>query len=420
MAPSQSEVQAPVTEGAAREIADILIQAGDIDDQQLEYALRIKSKLANPRPLTTILEELGMVTQEQLRKTLTTNRVKLRLGALLLELGEISESDLRAAVALQKESGDRKLGEILVENHFIAEDDLLQVLSAQLGFPYLEAERLQVDRSITGRFRPEWFVQNGCFILRGEDGSLLLAAKDPLNNRPQLEAEKILNRALTPCLAKRHVIDQAIRAIQGGPSAGRAAVDVESELVKTVESILIEAIAHNASDIHVEPMKNRLRIRFREDGVLVPQKDLPLEMARGLASRIKILAGADIAERRRHQDGRLLFEHEGLNIDMRVSFYSTIHGEKIVMRLLNNRSNLLDIKDIGMAPKMGERFRTDVLDVPSGVTLVTGPTGSGKTTTLYGAINYLNNTNTSIITAEDPVEYVINGINQCSINPKIN
>ncbi len=223
---------------------------------------------------------------------------------------------------------------------------------------------------------------------------------------------------MSPCLVRRHVLETALRASAQGP-APAVRLETESAQVQAVHRIISEAIEAGASDIHVEPMADRLRIRFREDGVLVQHEDLPVEIARGLTSRIKVLAGADIAERRRHQDGRMLFEHEGATLDLRVSFYSTIHGEKIVLRLLNNRSSLLDIKDIGMASRMLQRFREDVLDVPSGVVLVTGPTGSGKTTTLYGAINHLNNVNTSIITAEDPVEYVISGISQCSINPKI-
>ena len=189
--------------------------------------------------------------------------------------------------------------------------------------------------------------------------------------------------------------------------------------MRTVNDILRNAVAHGASDIHIEPMKDKLRVRLRLDGVLVQSLDLPVDAIRPLTSRIKVMAGADIAEKRRHQDGRMMFEHDGAKIDLRVSFYSTIHGEKIVLRLLNNRSHLLDIHELGMAPRVLERFRNDVLDVPSGVVLITGPTGSGKTTTLYGAINHLNNINTSIITAEDPVEYMISGINQCSINAKI-
>jgi type IV pilus assembly protein PilB len=154
--------------------------------------------------------------------------------------------------------------------------------------------------------------------------------------------------------------------------------------------------------------------------VMVPFEDVPLDQATSLVGRIKVMAGADIAERRRHQDGRINFETARGHIDLRVSIYATIHGEKIVMRLLNNRDTLLSIKELGMAPRMLEALQRDALDAPSGVVMVTGPTGSGKTTTLYGAVNYLNDAKTSIITAEDPVEYMIDGISQCSINPKIN
>ena len=154
---------------------------------------------------------------------------------------------------------------------------------------------------------------------------------------------------------------------------------------------------------------------------MLQHKDYPKEIAPQLTSRIKVMAEADIAERRRHQDGRILFasDKHGINLDMRVSFYVTIYGEKIVLRLLNNKGTLLDIREIGMAPRMLEHFIYEALEVPTGVMMITGPTGSGKTRTLYSCVNYLNDINTSIITAEDPVEYVIDGISQCSINPKI-
>jgi type IV pilus assembly protein PilB len=153
---------------------------------------------------------------------------------------------------------------------------------------------------------------------------------------------------------------------------------------------------------------------------LVHYKDFPLGLVAGMTSRIKIMCGADITEKRRHQGGRFLFDHENGNVDLRVSFYATVHGEKIVMRILNRKTELLDIKDIGMSPRMLEKFKLDALDSPSGVCIVTGPTGSGKTTTVYSCINYLNTPNISIISAEEPVEYIIDGISQCSINPKIN
>ena len=154
--------------------------------------------------------------------------------------------------------------------------------------------------------------------------------------------------------------------------------------------------------------------------MLLSFRDYDRQLMPGVTSRIKVMCGADITERRRHQGGRLLFDHQGRQMDMRASFFVTVHGEKIVLRLLNRQSELLKIEDVGMPPRMMERFREDALDCPSGVIIITGPTGSGKTTTVYSCINYLNNPQTSIITAEEPVEYVIDGIAQCSINPRIN
>jgi type IV pilus assembly protein PilB len=177
-----------------------------------------------------------------------------------------------------------------------------------------------------------------------------------------------------------------------------------------------------ASDIHIEPMRNLIRVRFRRDGILMLHKELDKKLAPVIASRLKVLSKADIAEKRRHQGGGFSFNDpkSGRKSDVRVSFYATIFGEKIVMRLLSRKAELLDIKEVGMAPRMLERFVEDALDFPSGVILITGPTGSGKTTSLYGCINYLNDMERCITTAEDPVEYVIDGIAQCSLNPKIN
>jgi type IV pilus assembly protein PilB len=406
------------TQDAALEIAGLLVEAGHLSQEDLGYAQRIRSKLDKSRPLVSVLKELELITEEQLRQVLKANRLNIRLGTLLLELELISETDLQAALGIHQENPGKRLGEILVENHFVNEDEVLQVLAVQLGYQYVADDRLAVDRRLAGRVRATWLQKNECFPLRDESGALLLACINPMSSQLLGEAEKLFGEPFQVCLARRHVIRSAIDALLQSRETPSVAT-TESETVQQANRLLREAIEHNASDIHIEPMKDQLRVRFRLDGVLTQMQNLPLEMARPLTSRLKIMAGADIAERRRHQDGRLLFEHEGAKMDMRVSFYSTIHGEKIVMRLLNNRSNLLDIGELGMSPRMATRFREDVLDVPSGVVLVTGPTGSGKTTTLYGAINYLNNINTSIITAEDPVEYVIPGISQCSINPKI-
>jgi type IV pilus assembly protein PilB len=195
----------------------------------------------------------------------------------------------------------------------------------------------------------------------------------------------------------------------------------DTTVVGLVNSLFDEALLQGGSDIHLEPLKDSLRVRFRRDGVLAVQRELNLDLAAPVTTRIKVMAAADIAERRRHQDGRILYESlaTGRTLDLRVSFYITIHGESIVLRLMNKPGELLAVEDIGMAARMLQQFRDEALAAPSGILIVTGPTGAGKTTTLYSCVNALNDLETSIITAEEPVEYVIDGITQCSINPKI-
>ena len=410
--------ETPTAVAAATEIADLLVRDGSISQENVEYALRVREKLQTPRPLIAILKELGLVADDQIRKVLRANRLNVRLGTLLLELELISVPDLQAAVAIQQDGSGKRLGEILVENHFVDEEKVLPVLAAQLGYPYLDDDSLSREPKLLRRVKPAWLRSHECFPVPGDNGTVLLACRNPLEAAPQREAETIFGCPVVIGLARGRVIEAAIAMTEQGQER-RPRVDTENAVVAKVNELLSTAIREGASDIHIEPMKNRVRVRFREDGVLVQQADIPFDMARAIISRIKIMAGADIAERRRHQDGRLMYDFEGAKLDLRVSFYTTIHGEKIVLRVLNNMSNLLDINELGMSPRMVQRLREDVLDVPSGVVLVTGPTGSGKTTTLYGAINYLNDNKTSIITAEDPVEYVIPGISQCSINAKI-
>jgi len=186
--------------------------------------------------------------------------------------------------------------------------------------------------------------------------------------------------------------------------------------VAIVEHLLKQAIEQHASDVHIEPMANRIRIRFRIDGELVHQTDLPQALGPQIASRIKVLCKADLAERRRHQDGRMNFAVGEVNADMRVSVYVTIHGENIVIRILHKANGLLPIEKLGMLPALLQKYKESVLDVPTGVVLFTGPTGSGKTTSLYSSIHYCNEAGVKIITVEDPVEYVVDGVIQCSID----
>jgi len=401
-------------------ITSLLLKEGLITELQLGHANRIRAKLASPKTMIDILMSLGFVSQQQIQATLNKNQVNVRLGDLLVELGYLSESDLQQSLGIQKESGGvRRLGEILVDDGYIEERKLLETLSYQLGFPLLELNYVAIDRSLMSVI-PISVCKEHLFVpVSRENGVVVVAFADPLDPRGRTAVEKLLGKDFQTAIAPKEAVKDALIALER--SSNKPAVSDENTIIGIINNLFEEAIEANASDIHIEPMKDRLRIRFRLDGVMSQHRELPKEIAPQLSTRIKVLAQADIAEKRRHQDGRILFASNkfGINLDMRISFYITVHGEKIVLRLLNNKGSLLDIKEIGMAPRMLDHFIYEALETPTGVMIITGPTGSGKTTTLYSCVNYLNDIHTSIITAEDPVEYIIDGVSQCSINPKI-
>ncbi|MHC1725326.1 MAG: GspE/PulE family protein [Syntrophobacteraceae bacterium] len=406
----------------AGEIYQLLIKKGYLTEEQLRYAGRVHSKLTGGQTLTQVLQELKYITPEQIQDTLGESRVNLKIGTLLVELGLITKSDLETAISLQKESPARKtIGEILTDAGFIEERKLVEILSYQLGLPFHALDISALDQQLLRRAPTRWYSLHQFLPAGYADGKVTVAFTDPLN-RESFEAAEKLFGAVTPAICSNSNFREILAILERDAVTTRANEPDEKSVVGTVNAIFDEAIRSGTSDIHIEPMKDRVRVRFRLDGVLIHHRDLPLEMGPPISSRLKILSKADIAERRRHQGGRILFENAktGAALDVRVSFYITVWGEKIVLRLLNRKALLLDLNEIGMYPKMLDRFRYDALDIPSGVILVTGPTGSGKTTTLYSSINYLQNINTSIITVEDPVEYVIEGIAQCSIDQKIN
>jgi type IV pilus assembly protein PilB len=276
-----------------------------------------------------------------------------------------------------------------------------------------------VDKDLFSKIPIKTIIEYQFVPIKTLDGNILVAFADPLDKKSIEVAEKFIGAKIGPAIAEKKSLANTIKLLTN-LAAGKT-VNVDGKTVAgIVNSLIVDAIKEDCSDIHIEPQSDRLQVRFREDGVLYHYKDFPADIIPTLTSRIKIMCGADIAERRRHQGGRILFEYHEGSIDIRVSFYITIHGEKIVFRLLKQKRELLDIHTIGMAPKMMARFLEDAVYQPSGVLLVTGPTGSGKTSTVYSCINHIKNPQISIITAEEPVEYVIDGIAQCSIDPSIN
>lgn len=402
-------------------IAGLLIEDGTITAAQLAHAERIHLKLKGVRTLVSILMELHDIGEDRIRATLRTHRPALPLGHVLVELGHLKAHDLMLALAMQDDQPGTPLGELLCAHSFAHRTNVFGVLADMKGFAVVEAETAEFDVALLRRATIRLCRTHAFVPLHRPDGSLLVTFADPFNSTHTMVARQQLGRDFAVGLSSRKSIALALERAERELAAPAVTTQVsDSPAVQAVHQIVLDALALGASDIHFEPMRDRMRVRFRVDGAMMPHTELTSETAVSVISRIKVMAGADIAERRRHQDGRILFPTNRGAVDIRVSSYVSIHGEKVVMRLLSNRGTLLTIRDIGMAPKMLDYLQCDALDAPSGVVIVTGPTGSGKTTTLYAAVNYLNDAHTSIITAEDPVEYVIDGVSQCSINTKIN
>jgi len=402
-------------------IVDLLVKSGTISAKQVEHARRVQQKLSSFTPLLKVLKDQEVVNDQIIKKIIQEATHSIRIGDLLVELGYISNDDLDAAIRIQKSTDTKdKLGAILVKHNFIPEKLLIEVLSIQMGFSLVQPNLAAIDRSLCQKV-PTKIMRANAFIpiMKNEDGSIKVAFADPLDQEAIDVAQKYLSARVQPAIAQRDMVTKTIELLVDKLSHKSIAKDTKT-VVGTVNSIIVDAVEQFASDIHIEPLSDRLQIRFRIDGILEHYKDLPLQMAPAVSSRIKVLCEADIAERRRHQGGRILFKYDDGELDLRVSIYITVHGEKIVLRLLNRKQELLDIQSIGLAPRMLARFLDEAVYQTSGVLLVTGPTGSGKTSTVYSCIHNLKSPQVSIVTAEEPVEYVIDGISQCSIDPKIN
>ncbi len=406
---------------SAGSILSILLAEKVLTDAQVAYALRIRAKLSAPMPVVEILKELRYISDEQVQRAIRSHRLSMRIGDLLVELGHLRQEDLAAAFHIQNEQKvKQKLGEILVDHNFIDERKFIEVLSIQMGFPYVDPQFTNVSAELFSKAPAKWYEEHPLIPVRVEEDGVLVAFVDPLDKHELNAAKQIFGEKIQPAIALRRSIVEAVKKNRRNLAGRQRRVVDQDSVVGIVDSIIMDAVRDGASDIHIEPMQDRLRIRFRLDGVLLHYKDLGRDLVPAIISRLKIMCQADIAEKRRHQDGRILFEMEDIQIDLRVSIYVTLSGEKIVLRLLRQEATLLKADAIGISPRLFQRFRDHALERPSGIILVTGPTGSGKTTTVYSFINHLNTPTTSIVTAEEPVEYIIDGIAQCSINPKLN
>ena len=401
----------------ADQIITYLIEDKLLVDKQIQHAKKVQSKIVSPKSILDVIKDLNYVTDEQIKKALTNHKHSFRIGDLLLEFGYLTKEKLEAALEIKEKEKKKKLGEILIEQKFITEDAFLDLLSIQLGFPYVDPDIQEIDKNLISKANIKWYRHHSILPLNYQDDKPLIAFADPFSTESNKAASEVFGSDFLTAVSPYNTIFSLLNKLEYGSKT--KALD-ENSVLDIVDSIIQNAILQEASDIHCEPFKNKLQVRFRKDGILVHYKDYPVEIIPMLTSRIKVMSKVNIAEKRMHQGGRLTFDFNGSEYDLRVSFYVSVFGEKIVLRILNAVNQILPIKHIGMPPKMRKRFLQDALDTPSGVILVTGPTGSGKTTTVYSCIKHIQKPEISIITAEEPVEYVMKDIIQCSIDPNIN
>jgi len=393
---------------------ELLMQSSQVPLSEIRKAIRIQKKLGNKRVLSAILVELGIISEDEQRRLIRRQGRAFRMGDLVCELGYIELSDLHRAEEAMGRMQGKRMGEILIELDLINDRQVAQALSEQLGLPLMHVDLDMIDREVIGRF-PLKFLRSQLIIpFDTGDKHVSVITADPLNEKSVLEIENQLDKKANVFIAARGTLLSLIDKLSA--SANKSSDQTGDQVSEVVDSIFLAAIRDQASDIHLEPMVDHMRVRFRMDGVLIHKMDLPAEMSSRIIARLKVLAEMDISNTRMHQDGRISRTVRDIEADFRVSTYVTIYGENLVMRVLRRDGGLKSIEQIHMSRGVLERFKHGALDVPTGVIIITGPTGSGKTTTLYAAVDYLNRPTTKIITLEDPVEYVIDGIMQCSVD----
>ena len=400
-----------------------LVDDGIITPEQLQRALKVQGLLERPKQLGEILIELGFATREAIHDGIARHGRGMRLGEILLESGLISAESLETALNIRKQSDDKPIGQILIEMGAVNERSLLQCLAHQGGVSYIEPTYAMIDKTALGGVSPDYLARN-LFVpfCKTDNGKTLVIVPDLRNEETIAALEEIYNGnyqlALGPEERIRTTIEEIRHLRRDAKGSAEKQGDDEDGVAQLVEHIFNQAIDERASDVHIEPMAERIRVRYRIDGVLVYRTDLPKDLLPRLISRIKILAECNIAEQRKHQGGRIKFRKDGEEFDLRLSCYVSVHGECAVIRVLNKQMGLVGLDELGLAPSVLQKYREHVLELPTGVVIITGPTGSGKTTTLYSSLDYCNDMSRKIITVEDPVEYQIDGLIQCSIDTK--
>ncbi|HPU96566.1 MAG TPA: type II secretion system ATPase GspE [Candidatus Hydrogenedentes bacterium] len=370
----------------------------------------------------------------------------MRLGEILVRLGAIHQEQIDEALELQK-LRPKRLGEILLDLGYVEEDALMRALAAQFDLRYEPDLKAQVDPSLTTRVPISFIREYHMVPYRMNGTSCLVAVNDPMNLLPLDDLRQVLDMPVTPVLCRRddiqYIIDRYFEqqsanadelldaiALEDGEEgkvhtldyaeSDRDLLDLANEapIIKLINLIISGAVRERASDIHLEPFEYNVRVRYRIDGVLYEKFTIPKSQQAAVVSRVKIMANLNIAEHRLPQDGRIKIRLSGKEIDIRVSIIPIAHGERVVMRILEKGNFLFSLEQLGMDNR-DHKLMDKLIQSSHGIILVTGPTGSGKSTTLYAALQRVNSPDKNIITVEDPIEYLIPGISQIQVRPKI-
>lgn len=359
--------------------------------------------------------------------------MRKRLGDILQEHGLLSDAQLASALDEQLHKGDR-LGQVLIRLGYVSPDQVAVALSEHLKMERVDFTRRYIAPEIVNLVPMGMITSKHVLPLEIDGGVLVVAMADPLNINTIDDLQRLTGKVIRPMIATEAEIADAFQRTRNIAQSAREVIDRYQEEdekqgeeqkqflgdapgVKLANMILEQAVKQKASDVHLEPYQEGMRVRYRIDGILRTVMDIPKHLRGDVSSRIKIMGNLDITERRKPQDGRIQMTLDDQEVDMRISSLPTVYGEKIVARVLHKSSHLLELEDFGFALKNLERIE-QMLRLPQGLILVTGPTGSGKSTTLYAFLNRLNSPEKNIVTVEDPVEYLLEGINQVQVNPK--
>ena len=448
-----------MTSELKKKLGEILLDQKFITEEQLAQGIE-KQKISK-KMLGEILTELGFVTQEKLGQALAAQLGKLlpeapsggappiiktkKLGEILVDYNLISKEQLAKGIEEQKRT-NRRMGEVLTEMGFVTEEKLARALSAQLGIPYVDLNTVVVEPEAIDLLPERLARKNLCLPLTVDRKFVTVSMSDPLDFEAIHDISFATNREVRPAIAPIKEIKAAIRRfyhlsqplekilgeIKGGSIEVIADQDALEEaetmeevakkidsppIIRLVNSVIVHASRNRASDIHFEPREKDFRVRERIDGLLMEAFEFPKLVQGAVTSRLKIMARMDIAEKHIPQDGRIKVKVEGRDLDLRVSSLPSNYGEKITIRLLDASAMMLNLEDMGASKKDFMRMRS-ISEKPQGIVLITGPTGSGKTSTLYAMINHIKTEAINIVTLEDPIEYELKGVTQVGINEK--